>query len=517
MAENKPTPSLKLKVTGAADVVGSRLALKADAVIVGSGAGGAVTAYELAKAGKKVIVLEAGPHVPSAKFSEMMAVAMGQLYQDHGAQANADGDITVLQGACVGGSTVVNAALCFRTPDYYLNLWGKEFGLTNLTPKTMLPYFEKVERNLHITPCGPAETSPGAEKIKAGFKKLGLPIGVAKRNMRDCVLSGFCFAGCKTDRKQSMLVTYLPWAVAKGASIYADTRVTKVLTKDGRATGVLAEVVDPGTGKKKADMKIDAPLVILSAGAIQTPLLLLKSGLANSSGQVGKNFACHPTLSIVAEFPDELNDFYGATHSLFMDRDTLPEKGGYILLNAIQDPVEASIQVGPRTGKPYLKYMMGYKNTTRLICLIHDKNVGRVSWVNGAKNIEYKVDDKDFELMKGGLKTTARSLFAGGASKVHMPTTHALTIDSKNDIDRVIDGLKNEPKRYRYISFHPQGTCRMGADAAKSVVNPHGETHDVKGLRIADASLLPTSIGYNPQESIYALASYISDQINQRK
>ncbi len=504
-----------LKVTQASDISESRIELKADVVIVGSGAGGAIAAYELASKGKKVIVLEAGPYVPSEKFSEMMAIAMGTLYQDHGGQSNTHGDISILQGACVGGSTVVNAALCFRTPDYYLDLWGREFGLTNLTPAVMAPYFDKVERNLQIQQNARHETSPGAELINKGLKKLGIPAGVAKRNVKNCGLTGFCFAGCVSDRKQSMLVTYLPWAVEKGATIHADTRVVQVLADKGVASGVLAEVIDPASGRKKADLRVDAPIVILAAGPVQTPVLLLRSGLANSSGQVGKNFACHPTLSLTAEFDKHVDDFHGATHSLYVDRWTLPEEGGYLLLNAVQDPVEASFQVEPGTGKPYMAYMSRYRNTMRLITLIHDKNVGEVGWKDGAKHIHYEVDNQDFEAMKAGLKTNARILFAAGARRVHVPTSQKKVIDSVKQIDAVIDGLKNEPARYRYTSFHPQGTCRMGADPSRTVVNPRGETHDVKNLYVMDASLLPTSIGYNPSETVYALATYISDQINQ--
>ncbi|MBI5901762.1 MAG: GMC family oxidoreductase [Rhodocyclales bacterium] len=502
-----------LKLVQASDVKDSSIQLKADVVIVGSGAGGAIAAYELASKGKKVVVLEAGPYVPSEKFTEMMAIAMGTLYQDHGGQANANGDITVLQGACVGGSTVVNAALCFRTPDYYLKLWGKEFGLTNLTSKVMKPYFEKIEKNLQIRPNKKQETSVGAELINKGLKKLGLPPGIAKRNVKDCGLSGFCFAGCVSDRKQSMLVTYLPWAVEKGATIYADTRVVKVLADQGKASGVLAEVVDPASGQKKAELRVDAPIVVLAAGPVQTPVLLMKSGLGNSSGQVGKNFACHPTMSLTAEFDNAVDDFHGATHSLYMDKYTLPEEGGYLLLNAVQDPVEASFQVEPGSGKPYMAYMSRYRNTIRLITLIHDKNVGEVTWKDGVKQINYSVDDEDFKAMKQGLKTNARVLFAAGARRVYLPTSQRLVIEDASRIDAVIDGLKNEPARYRYTSFHPQGTCRMGADPRRSVVNPQGEAHDVKNLYIADASLLPTSIGYNPSETVYALANYISDRI----
>lgn len=503
-----------LKVVQAKDIKQTSVALKADVVVVGSGAGGAIAAYELAKKGKKVIVLEAGPYVPSEKFTEMMAISMGTLYQDHGGQANSHGDISILQGACVGGSTVVNAALCFRTPDYYLDLWAKEYGTTNLTPQVMQPYFEKVEKNLQIRQNGSHETSPGAELINAGLKKLNLPSGIAKRNVKDCGLTGFCFAGCVSDRKQSMLVTYLPWASALGATIYADTRVTQILAKDGQATGVLAEVIDPQSGKKKADLRVDAPVVVVAAGPVQTPVLLMRSGLANSSGQVGKNFACHPTMSLTAEFDQPVDDFHGATHSLYMDRYTLPEEGGYLLLNAVQDPVEASFQVEPGTGKPYMAYMSRYRNTIRLITLIHDKNVGEVTWKDGVKQINYTVDNGDFEAMKKGLKVNARVLFASGAKRVYVPTSQKLVIESEDRIDPVIDSLKNEPARYRYTSFHPQGTCRMGSDPKRSVVNTKGETHDVKRLYVMDASVLPTSIGYNPSETVYALASYFCDQID---
>ena len=502
-----------LTVTQAADVRTDRLDLEADVVVVGSGAGGAIAAYELARAGQRVVVLEAGPYVPSEKFSEMLAVSMGTMYADHGGQTNAHGDISILQGACVGGSTVVNAALCFRTPDYYLRLWAREFGLGNLTPALMKGYFEKVERNLQIRQVGPHETSPGAELIARGMRKLGYPEGKARRNVKDCALTGACFAGCTTDRKQSMLVTYLPWAVAHGARIHADTRVTRVLAEGGQARGVEAEVIDPATGQRKATMTVKAPRVVLAAGPVQTPLLLLASGLANGSGQVGRNFACHPTLSVTAEFDHEVRDFHGATHSLYMDRHTLPEQGGFLLLNAIQDPVEAGFQAEPGTGAPYMAYMQGYRNTIRLISLIHDKNVGRVSWDNGAKRIDYQVDDEDFEAMKKGLVVTAKVLFASGARKLHLPTSHVASIDSAAQVESVIGALKNEPARYKYTSFHPQGTCRMGRDPKTTVVNPYGETHEVKNLFVADASLLPTSIGYNPSETVYALASYISDRI----
>lgn len=507
-----------LDVTEAATVSQEQFDLTADAVVIGSGAGGAIAAYELAKTGKKVIVLEAGRYVPSERMTEMTAVSLGTMYADQGGQANAQGDITILQGACVGGSTVVNAALCFRTPDYYFKLWGEKFGLTNLTTEVMTPYFETVEKNLWVKENTAAETSPGAELIKKGLNATDVPIGVAKRNIKNCALTGFCFAGCKSDRKQSMLVTYLPWAQGHGAKIYADTRVNTITSKDGVANGVTAEIINPDTKEKVADMNVTAPIVVLAAGPIQSPIILIKSGLANSSGQVGKNFACHPSLSLTAEFDEPVNDFVGATHSVYVDEYTLPDDngvGGFILLNAIEQPVLAGASQNPGTGKPYISLMEKFANTIRLITLLHDKNTGDVSFENGVKTINYTVDDEDFESMKQGLKVNARTLLAAGAAKVYVPTTLSKMIESEADVDPVIDSLRNEKSRYPYTSFHPQGTLRMGADPTKTVVNPTGETHDVKNLYVVDASLLPTSIGYNPSETVFALANYISDKINE--
>ncbi len=515
MADTATLAAHGLIVTEAANVTETNITLDVDAVIVGSGAGGGIAAYELAKAGKRVVVLEAGRYVPSEKLTEMHAVTLGTMYADHGGQANSQGDITILQGACVGGSTVVNAALCFRTPDYYLKLWGEKYGLTNLTTEVLTPYFEKVEANLWVHPNEEFETSQGAEIIKEGLDALDLPQGIAKRNVKNCALTGFCFAGCKPERKQSMLVTYLPWAQAHGAEIYADTRVNLVLSENGVATGVQAEMIDPDSGVKKADVIVNAPIVVLAAGPIQTPILLMKSGLANSSGQVGKNFACHPTISLTAEFDFKVDDFHGATHSLYMDKFTLPEDGGYLLLNALEQPVFAGSSQNPGTGEPYVTFMEKYRNRIRLITLIHDQNVGEVTYENGVKSINYTVDDADFDAMKEGLKTNARILFAAGATQVMIPTALSTVLNSVDEVDAAIDSLKNEKSQYPYVSFHPQGTCRMGADPATTVVSPTGETHDVKNLYVVDASLLPTSIGYNPSETVYALSNYISDQINE--
>ena len=508
-----------LAVTQAKDVSQASIELVADVVVVGSGAGGAVAAYELARAGKSVIVLESGPYVPSAEFTEDFARAMNQLYQDKGTQANSDGDLLVLQGRCVGGSTVVNGCVSFRTPDYILEDWQKQYGLTNLTPEALEPYFSKVEANLGIHSNEEHEINRSSSVIREGCKKLGISWKPFKRNIRECALTGHCLSGCASDRKQSMLVTYLPWAVSHGARIYSDAHVTRVLAENGRVSGVMAEIIDPATGQKKSELRVKARVVVTAAGAVQTPLLLQRSQLANSSGQVGKNFACHPSLMVVAEYPDDVHAWRVALLGVYVDEWAHPSKGGFILEAGGAGPVELSAVTQPGIGKPFMDYMTDLKKLAGLVTLIHDHNVGEITLDNENKKISYQISSADFPAMKASIKAAARVHFAGGAKKVYVPTVQHRVIESVADIDVVVDAIEHELQTFRMVSYHPQGTCRMGADASKSVVNPYGETHDVKGLFITDASLFPTSIIVNPQVTVYTLSSYISDQIvkNQEK
>lgn len=504
---------MMLKVTSAADVTSAHIDLDVDAVIVGSGAGGAVMAYELAAAGKSVVVLEAGSYVPSTQFNETFPDMLELLYEDKGNQATKQGDLLVLQGRCLGGSTVVNGCVTFRVPDFILEKWGKEYGLTNLTPEILSPYFEKVERNLSIHINQPHEINENSRKLEAGARALGWSVKPLSRNIKDCALTGHCLSGCKTDRKQSMLVTYLPWACHHGAQIFTDTFAARIVTENGRAKGVQATMVDPVTKSKVADINVKAKVVIAAAGAVQTPLLFLRSEIANSSEQVGRNFACHPSTMIVAQFAQDIFTWRGAMLGVYVDEFEHPDKGGFVLEGGGAGPIELGMSTEPGTGKAYLDFMSRAKNYASCISLIHDHNVGRVSLVDGEKQIDYQIADADFPAMKAAFKAAAKIYFAAGAERVFLPTGDKRVIESEEQIDTVVDGIENHPFALRMVSYHPQGTMRMGSDPAKSVVNPYGETHDVKGLFVCDASLFPTSIIVNPQESVYALSNYIADRI----
>lgn len=511
------TDPVQLNVTSARDIRVANLSLTADVVIIGSGAGGAVMAYEMAKAGKNVVVLEAGPFVPSSQFNEQFPDMLERLYADCGNQATSSGDLLVLQGACIGGSTVVNGCVAFRTPEFILADWQQQSGLTNLTGEVLKPYFEKIEKNLSIHENQEHEINLNSRMLQQGARTLGWSVKPLQRNVRQCGLTGHCLSGCKTDRKQSMLVTYLPWASHHGAKIHADTRVTRIHVQDGSATGVSAEIIDPATKRKVADMQVSAKIVVAAAGAVQTPLLFLRSGIGNSSGQVGKHFACHPSTLVVAEFDQDIHTWRGAMLGIFVDEFMHPDKGGFVLEGGGAGPVEIGMSTEPGTGTPYMDFMSRAQKYASCVTLIHDQNNGQIKLEDGRKVIDYALSDHDFPAMKAAIKAAAQAYFAAGAKRVFLPTIQRKIAGSADQLDPLLDSLANDPFTFRMVSFHPQGGMRMGADASQSVVNPWGETHDVKRLFVADASLFPTSISVNPQVTVYALSNYIADYILKEK
>ncbi len=512
---DEPTAKIQalpeLKVTSPAQIPEAGLDLEADVVIIGSGAAGAVTAYELSRSGAKVVVLEAGPYIRSSEFQEHAPTALETLYEDHGNQVNSTGDLTILQGKCIGGSTVVNAAACFRVPDQVLESWAEEHGLDELTAESLAPYFERVERNLSVHQNEPQEVNYNGRLLIEGAAKVGIPASPISRNIKNCALSGHCISGCKTDRKQSMLVTYLPWASELGATIFSGTRAKTFEVSGRRVTAVNAVATDPNGNTRP--VRVRSGLVVVAAGAVQTPLLFQHNKIGNSSGQVGLNFACHPSLAVFGEHRNDIYAWVGATLTAQAGDIENPLKGGYLLEAGMVGPVITSAWIDGGLGSDFVAFMESSKKFQAAVTLIHDHNVGRIYLDGDRKRIDYDLDDRDFESMREALRGTARIYFAAGAHRVYLPTTRRTTIESEDQIDSVINRLRNAKHAYRMNSYHPQGTMRMGADPAKSVVGPSGRCHDLDNVYVPDASLFPSSLLVNPQITVYTMASYIADQI----
>ncbi|MFN8644941.1 MAG: NAD(P)-dependent oxidoreductase, partial [Candidatus Binatia bacterium] len=272
-------------VTG--DRIDGDLALAAEVCVIGTGAGGAVIARELAAAGRDVVVLEQGGHYTKADFTQREDEMMPLLYEDMGQRATVDQSILILQGRNVGGSTVHNLCYCFRTPEPILELWRRDAGVRDMLGADLLPSFERVEAMLKVKPIRPDEVNALNDKIRIGCEKLGYRGFVTNHNREHCTQSGFCLLGCPFDAKQSMLITYVPAAAQAGARIYANCAVRRLVAEAGRVRRVEGEVVD-ALGRPRHRFTVRAQVVVLCAGAINSPALLLASGLADRHGRVGQ-------------------------------------------------------------------------------------------------------------------------------------------------------------------------------------------------------------------------------------
>jgi choline dehydrogenase-like flavoprotein len=520
----KEMPQEGLPVTQATDVGTKTLRLQADVIVVGSGSGGAIAAYELARAGKKVIIIEAGRYVPSSSFKEDLTDSMQRMYQDNALQTNSTGDLILLQGSLVGGSSVVDATICERLPAAVLKEWQKDHGLENLTAEDMNAHYEKIESRLAVHENEPHEINDCANIVVRGCEAMGWSWKPLTRNVRQCALTGHCISGCASDRKQSMLVTYLPWAIASGAEIFSDAHVDFVNMRNGRASGVEGRIVDPDTKQVVSTFIAEAQLVILAAGAVQTPLILQKSGIGQLGDMVGRNLSVHPSVTVIGKFSEAVYGWRGALTGVqvnqFYNKDT-----GYVLMESgLAAPMQLVSQGELGEGDAHVRFMEEYKNFAALNVFVHDHGQGYVHWVGdpytGEKRVEWNLSRDEFDDFKAALKSAGRVMFAAGAVKVHLPAYDLVSANNVFELDKAVDKIEYGSLglyTLRMLAYEPQGTCRMGKDPFTSVVNPYGETHEVKGLFITDASILPTETTKHAHLTVCALSSYIVDNILLKK
>lgn len=517
----KELPKDGIPVTQASDIRSSAdIIIDADVVVVGSGTGGAVIAHELAVAGKSVVILEAGRYVPSSEFTEDMAWALENLYQDVGTQTNTIGDTIILQGNCIGGSSVISATIATRAPDYVLQSWAKDHGIEGLAPEKINPYYDKVEKRLHVHLNEPHEINDCANAIIRGCEALGWSWRPQSRNAKQCALTGHCLAGCPSDRKTSMQVTYLAWAAAAGVKIYADTYVEQVLIKNGRAVGVSGRMIDPNNHAPVANIKVNAQIVIAAAGAIQTPLLLQRSKLPNKNDQLGRNLSLHPTSVVLGKFPVPVYGWRGAFAGMHIDEFLGEENGKMLMESGLAAPVQLMAQNELSMGVDHIRFMEEFKYFSALNILVPDTGHGFVHWSGpirgGSKRIEWNMTKDEFKLYKDGLKRAGRIFFAAGAERVYLPTYQRIQATSLEELDDIVDSIDYGALgifAMRLVSLNAQGSCRMGADRTKAVVDPYGQVYEVSGLFVSDASLLPTIAVQHPLLTVAALAHYIADQI----
>jgi choline dehydrogenase-like flavoprotein len=427
--------------------------------------------------------------------------------------------VTILQGRNVGGSTVHNLCYAFRAPEPILELWRREFGLASLTPESLAVSFERVERNLKVKPIREEELNALNRIVRSGAQKLGYSGLVAKHNRENCIQSGYCILGCSYDAKQSMLVTYIPRALEAGASLLANARAERIEIEGARVRRVLGHAVDEA-GRPTRRFSIDAKAVVLAAGAIASPELLLRSGIANSSGLVGRNLHLHPSVMLAGVFEEALHSYRGIPQSYYVDefidleRDS---RSGFALMPVTGFPILTAANL-PGFGRDHFRFMSQFDHLANLLVLLHDQSSGSVR--PGASpsrpEIRYALEEADRQQLARGLRHSAELLLAAGATQVLVPYwMDPLVLELGDDLG-VIEERGVREGEIPIAATHPQSTCAMGSDPSQSVVNGFGESHDVAGLFVADASVFPTSLGAPPQITTAALADRTAHHILER-
>lgn len=489
---------------------------EADVVIVGSGAGGGIAAEILAKSGLRVIVVEEGPLRSTQDFHMRESEAYPQLYQESAARKTLDKGINILQGRCVGGSTTVNWTSSFRTPPATLEFWQRNFGLGDYSQEALLPWFEMVERRLSISAWYVAPNANN-EILRTGAGKLGIATQVMRRNVNACWNLGYCGTGCPTNAKQSMLVTTLPAALELGATIYVGLRAERLLLSGDRVTALECVAMDQaGIHPQARRVRLRARHFVLAGGAIGSPALLLRSAAPDPSGQLGRRTFLHPTLVSSALMDMSVAGHAGAPQSLYSDHflDNLPIDGplGYKLEAPPLHPVLFATTL-QGFGAAHAALMQQFNHAQVLLALLRDgfnamSRGGQVRLrLDGTPVLDYPLDDVIWDGARRALLSMAEIQFAAGARKVYAVHEACSGWDSWAAARAGIAQLPMQALSLRVVSAHVMGGCAMGADARSAVVDARGRHHQLANLSVADGSLFPTSIGANPQQSVYGIVA----------
>ncbi len=504
-----PPPPVELPVIGYPEVVDARIV--ADVVIVGSGAGGAVAADTLARAGLDVVVLEEGPAVHRSDIVDHRpAERLFELYRDGGLTFTLGSPVISLpMGRAVGGTTVVNSGTCFRTPDTVLGAWEAS-GITSVGPDDMAPWFDAVEEVIGVQPVPEEVLGANGDVVRRGAEELGWSGGPIRRNIRGCHGHGVCAFGCPVDAKQAMHLSYLPRAAAAGARLFSGTRVRRIRIEGGRAAGVVADVLDPETGRRRGGLHVSARATVLAAGAIFTPALLARQHLARSSRQVGRNLVIHPGAGTTARFDEPLRAWRGTMQSYYVDE----KLAGGVLLEATFPPPGLGYSAGSLPGWGRDKSLFAlYPHMASIGSIIGDAGVGRVGALGrSGVAIRYSLTRDDAAKVLEGIAMAAEIFFAAGAVEVYPMLPGLPSIRSVAEVRYVREG-RWRPSDLHLSAYHPMGSARMGASPAGSVVDPHGRVWDVPDLFVFDGSVLPSSCHVNPQITIMALAARMAARL----
>lgn len=498
--------------------------LDADVVVIGSGAGGGVTAEILALSGLSVIIVEEGALKSSRDFRMREADAYPTLYQESASRKTRDKAINILQGRTVGGSTTVNWTSSFRTPPATLAFWQRHYGLSTYTDDALAPWFELMEARLHIVDW-PAAPNENNDLLRRGAARLGIPTGLIRRNVNGCWNIGYCGMGCPTNGKQSMLVTTIPSALDHGATLVTRARAERFAMQGERIEALACTPLDAaGIAPTGRQLTLRARHYVLAGGAINSPALLLRSKAPDPSGLLGKRTFLHPTLIAAATFPQRVDGYAGAPQTVYSDH--------FLHTQAIDGPLGYKLEVPPLHpvllattmngfGEQHAGFMRQFPHLQGMLALLRDgfnpdSRGGSVAVESdGRPVLDYPLNDPIWDGARRALLTMAEIQFAAGASAVQVAHESAPVYANWAEAQAGIVALPYQPVLTRVASAHVMGGCMMAGEGQPGVTDPDGRHRGLANLSVHDGSLFPTSIGANPQLSIYGITARLASNLAQ--
>lgn len=493
-------PDVPLQVVRAEDHPSTTTA---DVVVIGSGAGGAMVALELAGAGLDTVVVEEGREFSVDEFRTGHPLRRWRdLYRGAGTTAALGNPPVILPiGRGVGGTTLVNSGTCFRTPDRVLTSWRDRHGVPMADPAEFQELLDVVDRTLQVEPVPLEVMGRNGQLTLAGARRLGWSAEPLHRNAPGCVGSCQCALGCPRNAKAGVHLNALPAACEHGALIVSEARVARVLHDGGRAVGVRARRHDGSA------MTIHAPRVVVACGTTETPPLLQRSGLGRHR-QLGRNLAIHPAVSVAGRFEEAVTAWVGVLQSAQVD--AFHASDGIMMEATAMPPGMGSIGL-PGYGSDLVRELQHAEHYATLGAMIADQPSGSVRRIGDHTLIRYALARTDGQRLMKAISLMGRVLFAAGAREVATGLPHQPAVSDVATLDRVV--ARAERRQLHLSAFHPTGTARLGADAQTSPVDPDGRLRGVRGVWVADGAAVPSCPEVNPQVTIMAIALGIARRI----
>ena len=497
---------------------GADRSLTCDVLVVGSGAGGGVAAAELARAGHDVLIVEKGDRSTPHDFDGRELMAQQRLYERGGGLTTADGGVLIMAGSTLGGGTAVSWAGGLRTPDDVLDEWQHDFGFEGASGPEYQRSLDAVAERLGLDAARDDEPSVNTQVFEAGLRALRYDVTRIPRMATACAGDcGSCHLGCPTGAKRTTPRTFLQDAIDRGARVLVRAHVERITQRHGAVAGALVRV-DRGDGRVR-DVEVRCKAVVVAAGAVHTPALLLRSGLRNPN--VGRNLHLHPTVATAGLFDRPIRAWQGPPltrlSAQFADLDGRGH--GVRLMNAPAHPGMLAFATPWQSGRAHKRRMQAGAATANIIAITRDRDGGRVTLDRaGRPLVDYTLSAYDARHLLVGMQEAMRVHLAAGAVEVRAPLAHAPTFrpeerGSFHDFLRDLEHAGVRPNALPLFSAHQLSSARIGGDPRRGAITPHGESWELQRLFVVDGSALPSASGVNPLLTIMAVSHFLSQRI----